>query len=144
MEGPHFTFVDPRNHDDPKRMIQHALRIVRLFAEEGYGRDCIVISVSPGAICRCGTRGGKELTHHVALDSRDRGGRTGKQGAGACTSRANQLNLGVRAPARCGLRGGRSVIRHVLLYIGQLPFHQTSTGRACSLTYEPLALLTAA
>ena len=50
MDGPHFTFVDPRNHDHPKEMVEQALRLIELFAERGYGRDCVVISVSTGAI----------------------------------------------------------------------------------------------
>ncbi len=46
VAGPHFTFVDPRNHDDAREMERQALRLMRLFAKKGYQRNRIVISVS--------------------------------------------------------------------------------------------------
>ncbi|KAI0649865.1 aldolase [Trametes meyenii] len=45
VDGPHYTFVDPRLHDDPCAMVKHALRLVRLFAEKGYGRERIVVTI---------------------------------------------------------------------------------------------------
>lgn len=48
MEGPHFTFVDPRNHNNSKKMVAQALRLVELFEAKGYGLDCVIISVRVG------------------------------------------------------------------------------------------------
>ncbi|RPD61580.1 aldolase [Lentinus tigrinus ALCF2SS1-6] len=45
VAGPHFTFVDPRNHDDARAMVKQALRLMRLFAKHGYRRDRIIISI---------------------------------------------------------------------------------------------------
>ncbi|KAI0752850.1 hypothetical protein C8Q80DRAFT_1267329 [Daedaleopsis nitida] len=45
VAGPHFTFVDPRSHDDTREMVGQALRLMRLFARQGYRRDRIVISI---------------------------------------------------------------------------------------------------
>ncbi|KAI0697638.1 hypothetical protein C8T65DRAFT_20736 [Cerioporus squamosus] len=45
VAGPHFTFVDPRNHDDARAMVRQALRLMRLFAKHGYRRDRIIISI---------------------------------------------------------------------------------------------------
>ncbi|KAI0372355.1 aldolase [Pilatotrama ljubarskyi] len=45
VDGPHYTFVDPRLHDSTTAMVKHALRLVRLFAEKGYGRSRIVVTI---------------------------------------------------------------------------------------------------
>ncbi|KAI0357640.1 aldolase [Trametes cingulata] len=45
VNGPHYTFVDPRLHDSTTAMVKHALRLVRLFTEKGYGRDRIVVTI---------------------------------------------------------------------------------------------------
>ena len=51
VAGPHFTFVDPRNHDNAREMVKQALRLMRLFARKGYRRDRIVVSVSSRTAC---------------------------------------------------------------------------------------------
>ncbi|KAH9846073.1 aldolase [Lenzites betulinus] len=45
VEGPHYTFVDPRLHDNTGAMIKHALRLVKLFAKKGYGRERIIVTI---------------------------------------------------------------------------------------------------
>ncbi|CDO68603.1 hypothetical protein BN946_scf184996.g34 [Trametes cinnabarina] len=45
VEGPHYTFVDPRLHDNPGAMAKYAMKLVKLFAEKGYGRDRIVVTI---------------------------------------------------------------------------------------------------
>ena len=46
VEGPHYTFIDPRYHEDTPSMVRQAVRLVRLFVEKGIGRDRIVVTVS--------------------------------------------------------------------------------------------------
>lgn len=46
VDGPHYTFVDPRYHDDAATMVKQALRLARLFAKQGYGRERLVVTVS--------------------------------------------------------------------------------------------------
>lgn len=46
VNGPHYTFVDPRYHDDAASMVKQALRLARLFAKQGYGRERLVVTVS--------------------------------------------------------------------------------------------------
>lgn len=45
VDGPHFTFVDPRRYNNTIGMIKNARRLVSLFEEKGIQRDAIVISV---------------------------------------------------------------------------------------------------
>ncbi|KAI0672238.1 aldolase [Trametes maxima] len=64
VDGPHYTFVDPRLHDDPRAMVKHALRLLRLFAEKGYGRERIVVTIPA---TEAGVQAAKTLEskHHV-------------------------------------------------------------------------------
>ncbi|TFK90009.1 aldolase [Polyporus arcularius HHB13444] len=64
VAGPHFTFVDPRNHDDARAMVRQALRLMRLFAKHGYRRDRIIISIPA---TEAGVEAAKKLerTHFV-------------------------------------------------------------------------------
>ncbi|KAG5637661.1 hypothetical protein H0H81_003682 [Sphagnurus paluster] len=53
VDGPHFTFVDPRKHNDIGAMVRAARRLVSLFEEKGVQRAKVVVSVSlhvPGLI----------------------------------------------------------------------------------------------
>ncbi|KAF8624691.1 hypothetical protein AX17_007022 [Amanita inopinata Kibby_2008] len=43
--GPHFTFVDPRNHGDAAAMIADAERLVALFEQDGLSRERVVVSI---------------------------------------------------------------------------------------------------
>ncbi|KAG5715998.1 putative transaldolase [Termitomyces sp. T112] len=43
VDGPHFTFVDPRKHDDMISMIRNARRLVSLFEEKHISKRKIVI-----------------------------------------------------------------------------------------------------
>ncbi|KAI9056465.1 aldolase [Trametes sanguinea] len=45
VDGPHYTFVDPRLHESPSAMVKYALKLAKLFAEKGYGRDRIVVTI---------------------------------------------------------------------------------------------------
>ncbi|KAH9903331.1 aldolase [Cubamyces lactineus] len=45
VEGPHYTFVDPKFHDDTPSMVGQAVRLVRLFVDKGISRDRIVITI---------------------------------------------------------------------------------------------------
>ncbi|OSD00496.1 aldolase [Trametes coccinea BRFM310] len=45
VDGPHYTFIDPRLHDSPSAMVKDALKLAKLFAEKGYGRDRIVFTI---------------------------------------------------------------------------------------------------
>ncbi|KAI0332207.1 aldolase [Cubamyces sp. BRFM 1775] len=45
VEGPHYTFIDPRYHEDTPSMVRQAVRLVRLFVEKGIGRDRIVVTI---------------------------------------------------------------------------------------------------
>ncbi|KNZ79241.1 putative transaldolase, partial [Termitomyces sp. J132] len=45
VDGPHFTFVDPRKHDDMISMIRNARRLVSLFEEKHISKRKIVVSI---------------------------------------------------------------------------------------------------
>ncbi|KAI0634331.1 aldolase [Trametes polyzona] len=47
VDGPHYTFVDPRNHDNAAAIVKEALRLSRRFAHKGYGRERIVVTSQP-------------------------------------------------------------------------------------------------
>lgn len=46
IDGPHFTFVDPRKHDDMIPMIRNAQRLIALFEEKSVPRNKVIVSVS--------------------------------------------------------------------------------------------------
>ena len=46
VDGPHYTFINPKFHDDMSWMVRQAVRLVRLFVEKGISRDRIVVTVS--------------------------------------------------------------------------------------------------
>ncbi|KAF8064921.1 hypothetical protein FPV67DRAFT_160975 [Lyophyllum atratum] len=45
VDGPHFTIVDPRKHNDASSMVRIAQRLVSLFEEKGIRRDKVIISI---------------------------------------------------------------------------------------------------
>ncbi|KAI8989071.1 aldolase [Trametes punicea] len=45
VNGPHYTFVDPRLHDNSRAMVKYAMRLTKLFAKKGYSRDRIVVTI---------------------------------------------------------------------------------------------------
>ncbi|KAG6872644.1 hypothetical protein C0995_008075 [Termitomyces sp. Mi166 len=45
VDGPHFTFVDPRKHGDMISMIRNARRLVSLFEEKDIPRSKVVVSI---------------------------------------------------------------------------------------------------
>ncbi|KAI0827323.1 aldolase [Trametes gibbosa] len=45
VEGPHYTFIDPRLHDNTGAMIKQALRLVRLFTKKGHRRERIIVTI---------------------------------------------------------------------------------------------------
>ena len=42
----HFTFLDPRNSNNSRALVRQAQELAKLFEAEGYGKGCIVFSVS--------------------------------------------------------------------------------------------------
>ncbi|KAL1948401.1 hypothetical protein VTO73DRAFT_12476 [Trametes versicolor] len=64
VNGPHYTFVDPRYHDDAASMVKQALRLARLFAKQGYGRERLVVTIPA---TEAGVQAAKTLgvKHHV-------------------------------------------------------------------------------
>ena len=42
----HFTFLDPRNANNSRALVRQARELTKLFEAEGYGKGCIVFSVS--------------------------------------------------------------------------------------------------
>ncbi|KAG6889906.1 hypothetical protein C0992_003699 [Termitomyces sp. T32_za158] len=45
VDGPHFTFVDPRKHDDMISMIRNARRLISLFEEKNIPKSKVVVSI---------------------------------------------------------------------------------------------------
>ncbi|KAJ8474902.1 hypothetical protein ONZ51_g6926 [Trametes cubensis] len=45
VDGPHYTFINPKFHDDMSWMVRQAVRLVRLFVEKGISRDRIVVTI---------------------------------------------------------------------------------------------------
>lgn len=45
VDGPHFTIVDPRKHNDTSSMVRNAQRLVSLFEENGIRRSKVVVSI---------------------------------------------------------------------------------------------------
>jgi len=45
VDGPHFTIVDPRKHNDASLMVRNAQRLVSLFEEKDIERSKVVVSV---------------------------------------------------------------------------------------------------
>jgi transaldolase len=46
ISGPHFTFIDPRYHNNSKEIVKRARTLVALFEKEGIDRSKIVITIS--------------------------------------------------------------------------------------------------
>ncbi|GLB39615.1 putative transaldolase is important for the balance of metabolites in the pentose-phosphate pathway [Lyophyllum shimeji] len=45
VDGPHFTMVDPRRHNDASSMVRNAQRLVSLFEEKDIRRSKVVVSI---------------------------------------------------------------------------------------------------
>ncbi|KAG6820073.1 hypothetical protein H0H93_005601 [Arthromyces matolae] len=50
VDGPHFTFVDPRKHDNTDSIVRNAQRIISLFQEKEVSKGKIVIPATAEGI----------------------------------------------------------------------------------------------
>ncbi|KAG6918287.1 hypothetical protein DXG01_015379 [Tephrocybe rancida] len=51
VDGPHFTFVDPRKHRDTGSIVRNAQRLIYLFEEKNIPKDKVVVSVRSFPLC---------------------------------------------------------------------------------------------